>query len=181
MLAHIRQFFDESKLITDATKVTAKAEVILSDPDKKAGATGSAFKVRLSVLLAAALAAVGSLRSKNATGGIGYAAGAGGVVIQETSKSTEVALNTVTGEITMNGAALADAANVTFTVTNTAVEVTDIPVVIHKSAGTAGAYQVTAHSPIAGTSFKITVRNVSGGSLSQAIVLSFGLIRGAVA
>jgi len=38
---------------------------------------------------------------------------------------------------------------------------------------------VWAHSPTAGT-FSISVRNVSGGSLSQAIVLQYAIFKGAV-
>lgn len=119
-------------------------------------------------------------RSTSATDGIGYAAGAGGAVTQLTSKSTGVTVNATTGAITLHNAALADATNVTFTVTNAAAEANDVPVVVHKSAGTLGSYQAWAHSPAAG-SFKITVRNVSGGSLGEAIVLQFALVRGAVA
>ena len=46
------------------------------------------------------------------------------------------------------------------------------------SAGTAGAYIVSANS-IASGSFKITVSNVSGGSLSEAIVINFVALKGA--
>ena len=41
-----------------------------------------------------------------------------------------------------------------------------------------GAYVVQA-SAIGAGSFEISVKNVSGGSLSQAIVINFGLIKGA--
>lgn len=95
-----------------------------------------------------------------------------GTVTQATNKSTGVALNKATGAITMNGAALAAAAEVTFTVVNTLVRATDLIVVNHASAGTAGAYLVGVAAVAAG-SFKITVANVSAGSLSEAIVLSF--------
>ena len=78
----------------------------------------------------------------------------------------------------MNAAALADAAEVTFTVTNDRVAATDVVVACHGSAGTAGAYIVSANSIAAG-SFKITVSNVSGGSLSEAIVINFVALKGA--
>ena len=78
----------------------------------------------------------------------------------------------------MNGAALADAAEVSFTVTNTKIAATDVVVACHASAGTAGAYIVSANSIAAG-SFKITVSNVSGGSLSEAIVINFVALKGA--
>ena len=98
----------------------------------------------------------------------GKAAGptTGGTVTQATNKSTAVTLNTESGQITMNNAALADAAEVTFQVNNDRVAATDVVVVNHGSAGTAGAV-------------KVTVGNLSGGSLSQAIVLNFVLLKGA--
>ena len=104
----------------------------------------------------------------------------GGQVTQATSKSTGVTLSTRSGQITMHNAALADVTNVTFTVTNTEVAVGDTVTVNHASAGTLGAYLVSAHT-IADGSFKITVRNISGGSLGEAIVLNFNVIKGAVA
>ena len=102
----------------------------------------------------------------------------GGTVTQATNKSTGVTLNTESGQITMNDAALAAAAEVSFTVTNSKVAATDVVVACHGSAGTAGAYIVSANSIAAG-SFKITVSNVSGGSLSEAIVINFVALKGA--
>jgi hypothetical protein len=107
---------------------------------------------------------------------IGYVSG--GAVTQATNKSTGVTLNTTSGQITMNNAALADAAEVTLVVTNDKVAATDTVIVNHANTGTAGAYvvQVTA---VAAGSFKITVGNVSGGSLSEAIVLNYNVLKGA--
>jgi len=122
---------------------------------------------------------VSSVKSFSPTAGMGYGTGAGGAVTQLTSKSTGVTLNKVTGAITLNNAALADATTVTFLVTCSACAADDVVTAIHKSGGTAGAYLVWAHSPTAGT-FSISVRNVSGGSLSQAIVLQYAIFKGAV-
>jgi hypothetical protein len=69
----------------------------------------------------------------------------GGTVTQATNKSTGVTLNTESGQITMNNAALADAAEVSFTVTNSKIAATDVVVACHGSAGTAGAYIVSAN------------------------------------
>ena len=102
----------------------------------------------------------------------------GGTVTQATNKSTGVTLNTESGQITMNNAALADAAEVSFTVTNSKIAATDVVVVNHGSAGTAGAYIVSANAIAAG-SFAITVSNVSGGALSEAIVINFVALKGA--
>ena len=101
----------------------------------------------------------------------------GGAVTQASSKSTGVTLAKPTGKITMHAAALANQAIVTFTVTCTGfARATDVCLVNHHSGGTVGAYvvQATGH---AGDSFKVTVTNVSGGSLSEALVLHYALIQ----
>jgi len=102
----------------------------------------------------------------------------GGTVTQATDKSTGVTLNTASGQITMDDAALAAGAEVSFTVTNNQIAATDVVVVNHGSAGTAGAYLVQANTIAAG-SFAITVSNVSAGSLGEAIVLNFVALKGA--
>ncbi len=102
----------------------------------------------------------------------------GGTVTQATSKATGVTLNAASGQITLNAAALAAAAEVSFVVTNSEISATDVVVVNHASAGTAGSYLAQANTLAAG-SFKITVANVSGGSLSEAIVLNFVALKGA--
>lgn len=118
-----------------------------------------------------------------AAGDVAVAAGTldvqdGGTVTQASNKSTGVTLSTNSGQITMNGAALAAAAEVSFTVTNTEVAATDVVIVNHGSAGTAGAYLVGV-STVASGSFAVTVANLSTGALSEAIVINFVLIKGA--
>ena len=101
----------------------------------------------------------------------------GEAVTQLTNKGTAVTVNHPAGKITMNGAALGQDAIVTFTVTCTGfARATDVCIVNHHSAGTVGKYvvQATGH---AANSFKITVTNISGGSLSEAIVLHYALIQ----
>ena len=102
----------------------------------------------------------------------------GGTVTQATNKSTGVTLNTESGQITMNNAQLDAGTEVSFTVTNSKIAATDVVVACHGSAGPAGAYIVSANG-IASGSFKITVSNVSGGSLSEAIVINFVALKGA--
>ena len=62
----------------------------------------------------------------------------------------------------MNDAALAAAAEVSFTVTNSEIAATDVVVVNHGSAGTAGSYLVGVSAML--RFFGITVTNVSAGS-----------------
>ena len=121
-----------------------------------------------------------SIKSTSATAGVGYGTGAGGTITQATDKSTGVTLNKVSGQITMNGAALAAAAEVSFTLTNSAVAATDVVMVSITSGATAGAYSVQCDAVAAG-SCRISVGNRSTGSLSEAIVLNFVVIKGVAA
>lgn len=127
-----------------------------------------------------AVTSASSIKSTNATAGIGYGTGAGGIVTQATNKSTGATLNTVSGQITMNGAALAAAAEVSFTLTNSAVAATDVVMVSIASGATAGAYSVQCDAVAAG-SCRISVGNRSTGSLSEAIVLNFVVIKSVAA
>lgn len=124
------------------------------------------------------LASSGGLTSSG-TAGIGYNTGAGGTVTQATSKATGVTLSKTTGQITMNNAALAAATVVSFTLTNTTIAATDMVLVQHISAGTLGAYSCTA-TPGAGSA-TVYVTNRSAGSLSEAIVLQFVVIKAVTA
>ena len=106
---------------------------------------------------------------------LGYSSGSGGTVTQETDKGTAVTLNKINGEIVMNGAALADDATATFTLNNNLINATNVVIVNVASVGTPGAYQVTVGAVATG-SCSISVLNVSGGALSQAIKLNFAVI-----
>jgi hypothetical protein len=109
------------------------------------------------------------------TGKHGYATGSGGIVTQLTDKTTAVTLSKSTGQITLNGAALAASTTVSFTLTNTVIEAGDILIMNHISGGTAGSYLLNAQS--AAGSASINVRNISLGSLSEAIVIAFAVIK----
>jgi hypothetical protein len=131
--------------------------------------------------LTGAVTASSSVKSTNATAGIGYGTGAGSTQTQSTSKSQGVTLNAVCGEITMNNAALSHQEAVAFTLTNSAIAATDVVVVSVKSGGTAGAYLVSAGAVAAG-SCSITLFNCqTSGSLSEAVVLSFAVIKAVAA
>jgi hypothetical protein len=121
-----------------------------------------------------------SFLGTKATGGVGYAKslGVGGTVTQATSKSTGVTLSKLSGQITMNAAALAASTTVSFTLTNTTLAAGDIIVLNHVSGGTAGSYTLNAQVSGSGGSASINVRNVSLASLSEAIVIGFAVIKG---
>ena len=107
---------------------------------------------------------------------VGYGTGTGGTVTQATNKSTGVTLNKRCGQITMNNASLSAAAEVSFTLTNSAIAATDVVMVCIGSGATAGAYSVQCDAVAAG-SCRISIGNMSSGSLGEAIVLNFVVIK----
>lgn len=113
------------------------------------------------------------------TAAFGYAAGAGGVVTQATSKAAAVTLNKLSGQITMNATALAAGAIVSFVFTNSVLAATDIIVVNHVATGTFGSYLINARATGAGAG-SISVRNTSAASLSEAIVIGFVVIKAVI-
>jgi hypothetical protein len=106
---------------------------------------------------------------------LGYGTGSGGSVTQATSKATGVTLNKSNGQITLNAAALAGDTTVSFTLTNSVIAATDVLVLNHVSGGTAGSYLLNAQA--AAGSATINVRNITTGSLSEAIVIGFAVIK----
>ncbi|MCU1340526.1 MAG: hypothetical protein JWO19_6107 [Bryobacterales bacterium] len=118
----------------------------------------------------------GAAVSISPTAGVGYATGAGGTVVQATSKATGVTLNKVTGLVTMNAAALAAGAIVSFAVTNSALAATDQLVVTDESGGTLGGYGLNGRATGAGAG-AIDVINRTAGSLSEAVVLRWSIIK----
>lgn len=134
---------------------------------------GSASAERITIDKTGALLCTQSILTS--AGGIGYSTGAGGTVAQGTSKSTGVTLSKLTGEITTFSDVLTASTNVAFTLTNTLVTATDHVIVSHIRGGTLGAYNIVAN---AGTgSVQITLRNITGGTLTEAPVLKFTVIK----
>lgn len=116
---------------------------------------------------------------RTALSALGYATGAGGAVTQATSKSTGVTLNKICGQITMNAAALAAGASVSFDVANSIVTATDT-VVLSGYWGTISAanYRIELVHVSAGF-FSIRVTNTTAGSRSEAVQINYTVIKGA--
>lgn len=122
--------------------------------------------------------------SPNGTGEIiatkpfGYGgSGTGGTVTQLTNKSTGVTLNKLCGQITMNNATLNRNTSVSFTLTNSFIDTTDVVVVNIASGATAGAYVVTVEVIAAGSCNISLHNNASGVDYSEAVVLNFAIIK----
>ena len=111
---------------------------------------------------------------------IGYSTAAQGTVTQLTDKSTGVTLNKSAGRITMNNAALAGGAVVSFTLTNSLISTNDTIIVCVSSNTTgsaAGAYTAYVSYLSAGTAL-ISLRNLSGTSYSEAVIINYAIIHG---
>lgn len=119
------------------------------------------------------LASAGSILSTSASGGIGYATGAGGAVTQITSRTTGVTINTPTGAITLVSAA-GSATPFTFTVTNSSVAALDTIVVSQKSGTDAYRVDVTA---VAAGSFKLTITDLTG-TTTETPVFNYAVVKG---
>ncbi len=118
-----------------------------------------------------------TIGSPSPSAGIGYVTGAGSTVTQATNKGTGVTINAVTGQITMNNAALNAGVEINFVVTNSAIAATDLIILNHVSGGTAGSYLLGVAAVGAG-SFTVVVSNCSAGNLSEAIIIGFAVIKG---
>lgn len=105
-------------------------------------------------------------------GAIGYTRGAGASVTQLTSKSTSVTINNPCGQIVTSNAVLSGNTEVSFTVNNTTVDIYDAIVVTIGNA----AHQVRVGDN-AFTSFKIYLKNITPGSLSDAVTINFAVIK----
>jgi hypothetical protein len=113
-------------------------------------------------------------------GTVGYNAGAGGTVSQGGNKSTGVTLNKPSGQITMQNTLLAADTSVSFTFTNSTINTNDLLLLnIVGGVVTPGCYNLDANCTTG--SATVTVRNITGGGLSEAIVLRYAVIRGSIA
>jgi hypothetical protein len=165
---------DGGTFTTTMQTVTATANRTISFPN----ATGTVALVAGSnqqvTYNNAGAQAGGNLGYNPTTGVFGYVSGTG-TVTQATNKATGVTLNSPSGQITLNGAALSHNTTVSFTLTNSSITANDILILNHLSAGTAGSYLLNAQAG-AGTA-SINVHNITSGSLSEAIVIGFAVIQ----
>jgi hypothetical protein len=165
---------DGGTYTTTLQTITPTAAQTISLPD----ATGTVALVGGSsgqVLYNNAGAVAGGNLGYNATtGAFGYLNGTGAIT-QATNKATGVTLNSPSGQITLNGDALAADTTVSFTLTNSSITANDVLILNHISAGTAGSYLLNAQA--AAGSAIINVRNITAGSLSEAIVIGFAVIQ----
>lgn len=138
--------------------------------------------VNLGTRASASFAASG-LQSTSPSIGMGYATGAGGAVVQATSRTTGVTLNTICGQITTNTTSLAAEAAAAFTVTNSRVAVGDVVVACIRS-GSNGGMTAVQVSAVAAGSFQLNVMNnnvAAGTAETGAIIINFAIIKAVAA
>jgi hypothetical protein len=162
--------FNNNSVLGDTAMVSTAGENLV------VGANGSNAGFRF-INAGNTTTTLGNLYITGGSARLGYDTGAGGTVSQGagSGKATGVTLNRPTGQIVMNNASLAADTTVSFTLTNSVIAATDIIVLQHTSVGSSASYNLNAF-PSAGSAV-ISVRNVTAGSLGQAIVLSFAVIR----
>jgi len=114
---------------------------------------------------------------ENAPVGLGYGTGAGGTVTQATSKSTAVTLNKPTGRITMTADAIPAGGLVQFQLFNSVIAGGDgLFVDFVSGIASIGNYAIQTYVNDAGGCF-ISIRNLSGSPLAEAIVIRFFVIK----
>lgn len=114
------------------------------------------------------------------TGSFGYSgAGTGGAVSQTGNKSNAVTLNKICGQVTMVNSALAAGVEVSFVVNNNLVASTDVVIANIQSVGTVGSYLICV-SAVANGSFTVSISNASAGSLSQALVINYFVLKSVI-
>lgn len=114
------------------------------------------------------------------TGILGWVrgAGAGKTYTQATNKQTAVPVTTKTGVITMNNAALAANAKATFLISYTGATNDDIATVgIRGGITNEQNYNIIWRAT--GSGIQVILWNTSGGSLSEAVEVIYGIFQGA--
>ena len=114
------------------------------------------------------------------TTGLGFYTGAGGTVPAGATKATPFTLDKMCGQITTAADSLAHQTVVSATWTNSKIAATDVVIINHKSGGTVGVYTFNV-SCGAGTATLYIRNNQTSGTLSEALVLSFVVIKGVTA
>ena len=114
------------------------------------------------------------------SGGIGYPTGiaAGGSIVQNTSRTSGVTLNTLTGQITLFSTTGTTNVATSFTLTNSNIGANDMLLLNHFSGGTIGAYALAANT--AAGSAQITVRPIFTTTVAEAPIIQFALIKSSV-
>lgn len=163
-------------ILDDADEATFKATVNLEIGTDVQAYDADTAKLDAVQTWTAAQTFTSTLSLTGASSTLGYGSGSGGTVTQATSKDTGVTLHKACGQITMNAAALGAGDSVNFYLTNNLLVGSDLLVVSVWS--TPAKYLVQVITTYTGTAH-LRVTNLTAGSLSEAVVINFAVIKGA--
>lgn len=154
-----------------ATTVQAAINELDSEKAALAGSASQSFAM-LNGTVAGTLSLTGTAST------LGYGTGAGGTVTQATNKFTPVTLNRPSGQITMNNAALTAGATATFMLNNTLL--TTEQNIFFTEVNASGTRRYSLGWNIGNGYAYVHVKNETAGSLSDAVVINFTIVKGAV-
>ena len=113
------------------------------------------------------------------TGAIGYGTGAGGTVTQLATKTSPIVIHKPTGTITMHNQVLAAGTTAVFNFTNSMINTFDlIKFQIISGYSSYDSYKIES-DVVNGNVVRVKLTNISSSSLSEAVILSFNIIKGA--
>jgi hypothetical protein len=163
-------------MTADSLKMGGTGKIVSGATSLSIRNNADAVDMMLFTNATSAITIAGSLTTLSPTGGIGYGTGAGGTVTQATSKATAwTATNKLTGKLTFAADILNANTGVNSTMANSGLAATDVWI-FNQVAGTLGAYVLNAVNTAGNTTF--TLRNITGGNLTEAVAFTFAIIKG---
>lgn len=126
------------------------------------------------------IAATGSITTSTSTGGMGFATGAGGAVVQASSITTGVVLSKPCGKITTVASTLAAAASIVFTVTNTLVAATDVPIAVVGTYAGGGTPIVAVKNVVSGAYDIVLFNAHASAALDAAVIINVAIHRAVI-
>lgn len=139
----------------------------------KAGDSMSGALTVNSTITGNSIVSNGAISSNDSVAGIGYVSGAGASVTQLISQTTAVIINNICGSIVLFSAAPGLNTWYSFTVTNGAVDETDVILINQKTGANKYDIIITA---VANGSFQVSFSSISG-TVNEAPVFNFAVIK----
>ena len=164
--------------VTTVTMTDGASNTNLVLPESGTVATEAYADGKTTLTQVKAEISTGSNLVTSPTGAIGYGNGAGGIVTQLTSKSTNVTLNKPCGFINTHNETLAAGATIAFIFSNSLLTVYD-NLIVTGIWGASPNYEIKV-AGVADNISKIAIKNITAGSLSESIIFNFIVIKGAV-
>jgi len=110
-----------------------------------------------------------------ASGQIGYSNTNYGSVTQSNNKSTDVTINTPSGQIITANSQLAPSAQAVFNVNCSSVSIKDNVIISPQSGGTVGAYNIFV-AAITNGQFTVVIKNSTNNAYSEALHINYAIL-----